>query len=136
MAADFVEHPVSRREHPLGCLRRGGPKVVRRSASQNCLSDALLNRTSEHVGRRLLLYPRGSAGAPPGFASLFLDSTAEERVFALDKVDFTLVLHGNGTLDVTKSALRLQRDCFCYLSAGCSLKLVRSLKPPLHDHGP
>ena len=53
--------------------------------------------------RRLLLFPHGNAGAPADTVSLFLDS-AEDRHFPLDKVDFTLVLHGNGTPDLKKSA--------------------------------
>jgi hypothetical protein len=86
-----------------------GRKWCAGRVNQNASCHGLLN--TERVGRRLLLYPRGSGGAPPGFVSLFLDSTAEERVFPLDKVDFTLVLRGTGTPDVTKSALRLQHDC-------------------------
>jgi hypothetical protein len=81
-----------------------------------------------------LLYPRGSCGAPPGFVSLFLDTTAEERVFPLDKVDFTLVLHCTGTPDVTKSARGLQREGSLLVS--WLLTLIRSLKPPLHDDEP
>ncbi len=80
--------------------------MVRWSASQCASRHVLLKRPTERLSRRLLLYPRSSGGAPPGFVSLFLDSTAEEHVFPLDKVDFTLVLHGTGTPDVTKSAQR------------------------------
>ena len=64
--------------------------------------------------RRLLLFPCGNVGAQAGSVSLFLDS-AEDRHFPLDKVDFTLVLHGNGTPDLKKSANQRVFQLWCLL---------------------
>ena len=81
------------------------------------------------------MYPNGIVGAPPGYASLFLDSSAEDRRFPLDKVEFTLVLRGKDTPDLKKSAQLLASD-----SLHARLVLIcrahGSLQPPLHVHKP
>ena len=119
-----------------GACSAGVPEARKTRSTQTCLSwrtesgaparqvkhgvqRVCLYRKSDSstlLRRRLLLFPRGNSSASAGAVSLFLDS-AEDRHFPLDKVDFTLVLHG--TPDLKKGARQTAFSCTTCSGLNC-----------------